>query len=276
MIFNFSEILNHNFPNLIYQNATLFLNGNVDIKLNYDIKVEELKIVVNSGEISLVEFNPSYSQIDIVVNASSSLKHSSIYSDKFSSNNVKINVENSGFYNRILIDLSVDSLNINTNINLVADGSESDYKSATISYDQNIKRHTITTNNLSRYSKGNILNYGIVYGDAILDITGIGDIKKGASVSESHQKTVIVTFDEKSKGYARPFLYIAEDDVKASHDTAVGKIDEEIIFYLTSRGVSEKEAKRFIALGYFKPIIKELNDDDTQQKIIDYLEGVIK
>ena len=130
--------------------------------------------------------------------------------------------------------------------------------------------------NNARHTVGNILNYGIVFGNATLDITGIGDIKKGASFSEAHQKSVIVTFDEKSKGYARPFLYIGDDEVQASHDTSVGKIDEEALFYMCSRGIPSNIAKRFIALGYFKPIINALDDEATQKEITEYLEGVIK
>lgn len=59
-----------------------------------------------------------------------------------------------------------------------------------------------------------------------------------------------------------PALEIAANDVKAYHGATVGAIDEDQIFYMTSRGIDRQSAERMIALGFFEPAIERF---PTQQ-----------
>ena len=52
-----------------------------------------------------------------------------------------------------------------------------------------------------------------------------------------------------------PALEIAANDVKAYHGATVGAIDDEQIFYMTSRGIDRRQAEKMIALGFFEPVI---------------------
>ena len=62
-------------------------------------------------------------------------------------------------------------------------------------------------------------------------------------------------------------MCIDENDVEASHAAVVGKINEEHIFYLCSRGLGEEEAKRLITLGYLNPIIAYFDDQRIKEDI---------
>ena len=276
MNINFSELLKNNYQNITYKNNSLYIEGDLKLTVVFDIDVDTLNVVVKDGNIELIEINPNYKKINIEIKENAVVKHSKILLNNSNINSCETTCNNYGKYDLFVIDLFTGSDDLKTTINLLGEGSQSHYRSSIVTNNGTKKKHVVEVKNMARYSVGDILNYGVVYGDAILDITGIGDIQKGAKMSVAKQKTNIVTFDEKSKGYARPFLYIAEDDVQASHDTAVGMIDENIIFYMCSRGVRIEDAKRFIALGYFKPIIKELDDVQVESDIIGYLEGVIK
>ncbi len=64
--------------------------------------------------------------------------------------------------------------------------------------------------------------------------------------------------DEKSKSYTEPVLKIENNDVDAAHEAKVGRISEEAIFYLQSRGLSEEQAVKMIVSGFIEPIVKEL------------------
>ena len=73
--------------------------------------------------------------------------------------------------------------------------------------------------------------------------------------------------------FRSPILKIDENDIEASHAAVVGKINDEHIFYLTSRGLSEEEAKRLITLGYLKPIMTGFADDEMKNEIEALIEG---
>ena len=64
--------------------------------------------------------------------------------------------------------------------------------------------------------------------------------------------------DEKSISNTYPHLKIDNHDVDAAHEARVGKISEETIFYLQSRGLSEDDAVRMIVSGFIQPIIRQL------------------
>lgn len=64
--------------------------------------------------------------------------------------------------------------------------------------------------------------------------------------------------DEKSVSNTIPELKIGNNDVDAAHEAKVGKISEEAVFYLQSRGISEEAAIQMIVAGFIEPIIREL------------------
>ena len=64
-----------------------------------------------------------------------------------------------------------------------------------------------------------------------------------------------------------PALEIAANDVKAYHGATVGALDEEQIFYMTSRGIERDEAERMIVLGFFEPVIDRFPTRELRERI---------
>ncbi|PIN73103.1 Fe-S cluster assembly protein SufB [Candidatus Woesearchaeota archaeon CG10_big_fil_rev_8_21_14_0_10_45_16] len=64
--------------------------------------------------------------------------------------------------------------------------------------------------------------------------------------------------DGKSRNNTIPALNIDNNDVDAAHEARVGKISEEAIFYLQSRGLTEEQARQTIVSGFIEPIIRQL------------------
>ena len=116
---------------------------------------------------------------------------------------------------------------------------------------------------------GRIDNYGVCKDHGQLDFSGTSHILKGCHQSKSHQNAKILVFDENCVALAKPILKIDENDIEASHAASVGKVSDEHIFYLTSRGLTTEEAKMLITLGYLKPILKGF--DSKVQTEIDQL-----
>lgn len=64
--------------------------------------------------------------------------------------------------------------------------------------------------------------------------------------------------DNESKSDTLPIIEINNDDVDIGHEAKIGRISDEAIFYLMSRGISEEEAKAMIVRGFVEPVTKEL------------------
>ena len=64
--------------------------------------------------------------------------------------------------------------------------------------------------------------------------------------------------DDISRSDTLPVMDILNDEVDIGHEAKIGRISDEAIFYLMSRGISEEEAKAMIVRGFVEPIAKEL------------------
>ena len=91
---------------------------------------------------------------------------------------------------------------------------------------------------------------GIVSNGARVRIKGTVVIDKGSVESDSFLAMKLLMLDDKSSAVAEPELEIENNEVKASHSASVGKIEEEQLFYLESRGVGRKEAEGLIVRGF--------------------------
>lgn len=102
---------------------------------------------------------------------------------------------------------------------------------------------------------------GVVSNGARVRIKGRVVIAEGASKSDSFLAMKLLMLDNKSSAVAEPELEIENDEVKASHSASVGRIDEEQLFYLESRGIEEKEARDIIVEGFLKEIKDKILSD---------------
>lgn len=111
---------------------------------------------------------------------------------------------------------------------------------------------------LAPNTSSNVLSKGISVDGGISSYRGLIYINKGAKGTKSSVACDGLMLDNESRSMTNPTMEVYEDDVKVSHEAAVGKIGEDELFYLMSRGLSEGEATKLIVSGYIEPIIKEL------------------
>ena len=83
-------------------------------------------------------------------------------------------------------------------------------------------------------------------------------VAPNADGSKSNISCESLMLDDWSVSDTIPVSNIGTDDVEFSHEAKIGKISDEAIFYLMSRGLSEEEAKAMIVRGFASPISKEL------------------
>ncbi len=77
-----------------------------------------------------------------------------------------------------------------------------------------------------------------------------------AQATESSLRDDALLLSKRSHIDSVPALEIAANDVKAFHGATVGALDEDQIFYMTSRGIERENAEKMIALGFFEPVIE--------------------
>jgi Fe-S cluster assembly protein SufD len=111
---------------------------------------------------------------------------------------------------------------------------------------------------------GNDTRSDLVIHDALRDrasanFTGLIRINKSAHRTESSQEQKNILLSERAKADSDPKLEILNNDViRCTHGAAVGPVDQEMIFYLASRGLDQATAEQLIVEGFFQSTLKKL------------------
>jgi Fe-S cluster assembly protein SufD len=92
-------------------------------------------------------------------------------------------------------------------------------------------------------------------------------VKPGAQKTDGYQISQSLLLDEDSQFLAKPELEIYADDVKCSHGSTSGAIDETALFYLQSRGVPRKTAQGLLVLAFLAEAIQEIADEAIAEDI---------
>ena len=87
---------------------------------------------------------------------------------------------------------------------------------------------------------------------------GLVKINHGAKNTDTYFREDALLLSKDAKAEAIPSLEIDENEVKAGHASTVGPVDDEMMFYLQSRGITQEEAKRMIVQGYLQGISDRL------------------
>ncbi|SNX68970.1 Fe-S cluster assembly protein SufD [Cereibacter ovatus] len=98
-------------------------------------------------------------------------------------------------------------------------------------------------------------------------------VKPGAQKTDGYQISQSLLLDDDSVFLAKPELEIYADDVKCSHGSTSGAIDETALFYLRSRGVPLKAAQSLLVLAFLAEAIQEIENEEIAEDIQQLLEA---
>ena len=118
-------------------------------------------------------------------------------------------------------------------------------------------------------SGGDVHWRGAATGSSRASFEGLIQIDPGAQQTHTYLQIHTMMLSPRAKVDAIPSVLVGADDVSASHGGTVGELDETLIFYMRSRGLSRAEAVHVIVEGFFEPLIAELKDERLEQLIRD-------
>ena len=103
---------------------------------------------------------------------------------------------------------------------------------------------------------------------------GTIDFIKGSAGSVGNEKEEVLLIDEKCVNQTIPIILCAEEDVVGNHGATIGKPDEELLFYLESRGIPAQECYNMLAAAKLLAVCGKIPDDGIRNEIHDYIKEV--
>ena len=101
---------------------------------------------------------------------------------------------------------------------------------------------------------------------------GTLDFQRGAKGSTGRELEEVVILSPGTRNRSVPLMLAAEDDVDGHHAVSVGRLDEEKIFYLMSRGLDKSEAERLIVEAAFNPVVEKIPDESLRAELLENLQ----
>ena len=279
--------LNNAFTNKIFK---------ISIKENYSLKkpliiyhTTNKKIKSKSINLRLdfeLEQNSSFKLIDFFVDKSDknfvnilynfNLKKDSILKnykiDKFENENLKYSFNNIEQETNSVSETFILSAGSNYFKNEVNCNLKGEYSSAFVngvfSLKEN-KQHEIRTtiNHLVENTKSYQLIKSVLGKLSKAAYQGKIFVNSKAQKTDGYQLSKAILLDETSEFNAKPELEIYADDVKCSHGSASGSLNENSIFYLMSRGLSYQQSKELLINGFLLDVIDKITDSEIKNLI---------
>ena len=112
---------------------------------------------------------------------------------------------------------------------------------------------------VGKNTRSNVLAKGISLDGGVNSYRGLIRFTSSSENSYSHVKCDGLIMDDRSSSHAFPYNDISGEHGSLNYEATVSKIDEDQLFYLQSRGLSEDDAKLLVANGFCESIVKDLN-----------------
>ena len=121
------------------------------------------------------------------------------------------------------------------------------------------------------HTQNKMLARGVLLDSSAGVYRGLIKIGRQASQTNSYLSDHMLMVGENALAHSIPGLQIDTNDVKASHGSTKGQIDEEQLFYLMSRGIPRQEAEQLIVQGFLTPVIVRFSSAELRVKIMEII-----
>jgi Fe-S cluster assembly protein SufD len=131
---------------------------------------------------------------------------------------------------------------------------------------QNVDNHTLVDHRKPNCNS-NELYKGIIEERATATFNGKIYVRKDAQKTNAFQSNKNILLSDEGTINTKPQLEIYADDVKCSHGTSTGKLDEDKIFYLRARGISEASAKKLLMHAFASEVVENIRIDALREYV---------
>jgi len=152
---------------------------------------------------------------------------------------------------------------------LLGEGSESQIVGAFFGHDDQHFDLGSRVWHENEHTTADLVTRGVLDDEARSVYEGVQDVGREAWSTSSYQRENTLMLSDESEADASPKLIINNHDTEASHSATVGQVDEQDLFYMTSRGLDPETATNMLVEGFFVPVLEEVAVDELREDLED-------
>lgn len=236
----------------------------IEVEENASVTIIEQHVVCGKGKV----FNNFLSEKFVAQNAkliSYTWQNEGLRG--YSVNTHQVDVKQDGHYDNTTITLSGQVVRNNHNVVLSGKNGQAHLNGLFVSgQTQFIDNHTLMDHRVP-HCESNELYKGIIKDKSTAVFNGKIFVRKDAQKTNAYQSSKNILLSDDATINTKPQLEIYADDVKCSHGTSTGKIDENALFYLNARGIGAESARTMLLSSFAVEVIEKIEVDSLKEKI---------
>ena len=245
-------------------NKPLVLNININGKIDSNITI---KYVGNS--IAITNINTNLNNSNIKLNIINLLDKDAYNIIEFTNTLIDSNLTT----NFIDIGGKVKLSNILTNLN--SSNSIFNLNNLYIGINEDITDMNYLINLNKPITNSELVIEGLLNDKSKKSFKGTLDFKEGSSNSVGHENENCILLSAEAKSKSLPMMLCHEESVDGAHGVSTGKIDEDRLFYLMSRGLSKEESIKLILNANINKILSNLDNEELEEELLNYINELI-
>ena len=262
------------------------------VVINYDFNNRDSlisKIIINYKENTSCDFIIKYQSLDNFehfnylvedVNVEENSTGSITYINNLNSNSTNIisfegKVSENSNLKHNLVDLSGKVRIYNSYLESTSYKSKNDFNNIYIGKNDSIIDMNYYLKNIGKNSYNSLKVEGMLDEDSKKNFRGTLDFIEGSknSIGEEYENCLLLSDSAVSRSL--PMMLCHEEEVNGTHGESTGKISEDKLFYLMSRGMSKSDAKKLIVKSNFTTIINEISDKKTKEEVLELIDKLL-
>lgn len=231
-----------------------------------------------SSQVSIIEENVNTNKkelfkntvYNIQVDENSTLSHILLQSNSANTkdlNHIFIEQKGNSTYKTQLISIGGDLVRNEINVQINGENCDTDISGLSLlSNHDHIENYTVINHNKPNSNSQQMFKF--ILDDSSEGVfNGLVTVQPDAQKTDSQQTNKNILLSKKALMNSNPQLAIYADDVKCSHGSATGQLDEDAIFYMRSRGLDLMAAKTLLIEGFAKEVTDKIKIDSVREKL---------
>lgn len=191
-------------------------------------------------------------------------------------NTIRSSAGRDAVINSLVVSLGSQLSRTNVEAGLAAPGSDSEMLGLYFADSNQILDHHTLQDHIAPNAHSDLLYKGALRDESLAVFSGLIRVEPGAQKTDAYQtnRNLILGTDE-AMAVSLPNLEIMADDVKCSHGSTTGQVDDVELFYLMSRGIPRGEAEKLVVFGFFGEVTSRIPLAGLKEKLDRAIEGKI-
>ncbi len=225
--------------------------------------------------------DPSFSNgaVELYIGQGSQLRYVSLQNwerNVLHFNTIRSATQKDATIKSLVVSFGAQLSRTNVEAGLTADGSDSEMLGLYFADQNQVLDHHTLQDHIAPNAHSDLVYKGALRDESVTVFSGLIRVEPGAQKTDAYQtnRNIILGTDD-AFAVSLPNLEIMADDVKCSHGSTTGQVDETELFYLMSRGIPRHEAERLVVFGFFGEVTSRVPLLGLKEKLDRVIEAKI-